>query len=109
MKQFGCIWFAGLVMVAGPALACSPGELTQKQKAYGDAVKIAFDRDPGGDDARRAKAMAVIDRYSGLKPGLLRRHHHRHAVQGKRRAPHMIYKWDNVASCSAVARMERLV
>jgi hypothetical protein len=69
MKQFACIWFAGLVMVAGPALACSPGEFTQKQKAYGDAVKVAFDRDPGGDDARRAKAMAVIDRYSGLKPG----------------------------------------
>ena len=69
MKQFAGIWFAGMVMVAGPALACSPGELTQKQKAYGDAVKVAFDRDPSGDEARRAKAMVVIERYSSLKPG----------------------------------------
>ena len=70
MKQFACIWLAGMVMVAGPALGCSPGELSQKQKAYGDAVKVAFDRDPAGDEARKAKAMAVIDRYSGLKPGI---------------------------------------
>ncbi len=68
MKQLACILLAGMAM-AGPALACSPGELTQKQKAYGDAVKVAFDRDPGGDEARRGKAMAVIERYSGPKPG----------------------------------------
>jgi len=68
MKQLACILLAGMAM-AGPALACSPGELTQKQKAYGDAVKVAFDRDPSGDETRRAKAMAVIERYSGVKPG----------------------------------------
>jgi hypothetical protein len=69
MKHLTCFLLASIAM-AGPALACSPGELTQKQKAYADAVKVAFDRDPSGDDARRAKAMAVIDRYSGLKPGI---------------------------------------
>jgi hypothetical protein len=70
MKQLACVWLAAMVTVAGPAaLACSPGELTQKQKAYADAVKVAFDHDPAGDEARKAKAMAVIDRYSGIKPG----------------------------------------
>jgi hypothetical protein len=59
-----------MVMAAGPALACSPGELTQKQKAYGDAVKAAFARDPGGDDARKAKMMTVIDRYRGLSASM---------------------------------------
>jgi hypothetical protein len=69
MKQLAYILLAGIAM-ASPALACSPGELTQKQKAYGDAVKVAFDRDPSGDEARKARAMAVIERYSGLiKPG----------------------------------------
>jgi hypothetical protein len=70
MKRFAGILLAGMVMVAGPALACSPGELTQKQKAYGDAVKVAFDRDPGGDEGRKAKAMAVIDRYRGLSASM---------------------------------------
>jgi hypothetical protein len=69
MREFACGLLAAMVM-AGPALACSPGELTQKQKAYGDAVKVAFDRDPAGDDARKAKAMAVIERYSSPKPGI---------------------------------------
>ena len=69
MKQLACILLTGIAM-AGPALACSPGELTQKQKAYGDAVKVAFDRDPAGDDARKAKVMAVIDRYRGLSASM---------------------------------------
>jgi hypothetical protein len=69
MKRSVSVLLAGMVMAVGPALACSPGELTQKQKAYGDAVKAAFDRDPAGDEARKAKAMTVIERYSGLKPG----------------------------------------
>ena len=69
MKAFACILVAGLLSAAVPALACSPGELVQKQKAYSDAVKVAFARDPGGDDARKAQALAVIGRYSGLKPG----------------------------------------
>jgi hypothetical protein len=70
MKPFACVLIAGMVMAAGPALACGPGELGQKQKAYGDAVKAAFDRDPSGDQARQAQAMVVIGRYSGLKPGI---------------------------------------
>jgi len=37
---------------------------TQKQKAYADAVKVAFARDPGGDGARQARAQAVIARYA---------------------------------------------
>ncbi|HEY6254740.1 MAG TPA: hypothetical protein VIY51_03005 [Xanthobacteraceae bacterium] len=73
MKQFAHIFahvlVAGLMISAGPAYACSPAELIQKQKAYGDAVKAAFDRDPAGDDARKSQAMVVIGRYSGLKPG----------------------------------------
>jgi hypothetical protein len=69
MNRSVSVLLAGMVMAASPALACSPGELTQKQKAYGDAVKAAFDRDPAGDEARKAKAMTVIERYSGLKPG----------------------------------------
>jgi hypothetical protein len=67
MGRFAFVLLASTVMAASPALACSPAELVQKQKAYGDAVKVAFDRDPAGDDARKAKAMTVIDRYSGLK------------------------------------------
>jgi hypothetical protein len=69
MKKCAYVLVAGMMMAAGPAYSCSPGELVQKQKAYGDAVKTAFDRDPGGDDARKAQAMVVIGRYSGLKPG----------------------------------------
>jgi hypothetical protein len=57
---------AACALSAGMALACSPAELTQKQKAYGDAVKAAFDRDPAGDPARQARAQAVIARYGQL-------------------------------------------
>jgi hypothetical protein len=54
---------------AAPALACSGTYLIQKQKAYSDAVQTAFDRDPGGDEARKSQVLAVIGRYSGLKAG----------------------------------------
>ena len=69
MKKCAYVLVAGMMISAGPAYSCSPGELVAKQKAYGDAVKAAFDRDPGGDDARKAQALVVIGRYSGLKPG----------------------------------------
>ncbi len=69
MRPFGSILLAGLLTAAAPALACSPGDLVQKQKAYADAVKVALDRDPGGDAARQAQARAVIGRYSSLKAG----------------------------------------
>jgi hypothetical protein len=52
-----------IMIAAGPALACSPTELVAKQKAYSDAVKTAFARDPAGDDARKARALALIARY----------------------------------------------
>jgi hypothetical protein len=68
------------------ALACSGADLVQKQKAYGDAVKTAFARDPGGDAARRAKLEAVIARYADLKNSTNGQLHHRHVVQGERRA-----------------------
>jgi hypothetical protein len=51
---------------AEAALACSPAELVQKQKAYGDAVKAAFARDPAGDPARQARMQAVVARYGEL-------------------------------------------
>lgn len=57
----------GLTTAASPAHSCSPAELTQKQKAFGDAAKAAYERDPGGDEARQAKVRQVIERYSGLK------------------------------------------
>ena len=53
--------------MAGPAFACSPAELVQKQKAYADAVKVAFERDPGGDGTRQTKARQIIEHYSTLK------------------------------------------
>jgi hypothetical protein len=65
MKPFVYVLVA-CVLSGGAALACSPAELTQKQKAYGDAVKAAFARDPGGDGARQARAQAVIGRYGEL-------------------------------------------
>jgi hypothetical protein len=50
----------------GAALACSPVELVQKQKAYGDAVKAAFARDPAGDAGRQAQMRAITARYGEL-------------------------------------------
>lgn len=71
MKQRMAIRLAiavtGMTIAAGPAYCCSPAELTQKQKAFADAAKAAYQRDPGGDEARQAKVRAVIERYSGLK------------------------------------------
>jgi hypothetical protein len=65
MKPLICALVA-CALSAGAALACSPAELVQKQRAYGDAVKAAFARDPGGDSARQARAQAVIARYAEL-------------------------------------------
>jgi hypothetical protein len=70
MKRFSAILaigIVGLAMSAGPAHCCSPAELSQKQKAFADAAKAAYERDPGGDEARQAKVKLVIERYSGLK------------------------------------------
>jgi len=58
---------AGITIAAHPAYCCSPAELTQKQKAFADAAKAAYQRDPGGDEGRQAKVKLVIERYSGLK------------------------------------------
>jgi hypothetical protein len=67
MKALAGFLMAGLLMGANPAFACSSTDLTQKQKAYADAVKAAYARDPGGDAARRTKLEAVIARYADLK------------------------------------------
>jgi hypothetical protein len=58
---------ATLLASAGPGVACSPAELIQKQKAYSDAVKAAFERDQAGDQARQARMQAVIDQYKDLR------------------------------------------
>jgi hypothetical protein len=58
---------AAMIMAGGPALGCTPAELTEKQKAFAEAAKAAYQRDPGGDEARQAKVKQVIERYSGLK------------------------------------------
>ncbi len=58
---------AAVTVVAGPAHSCTPAELSQKQKAFADAAKAAYQRDPGGDEARQAKMRQVIERYSDLK------------------------------------------
>jgi hypothetical protein len=67
MKQFACAIVAGMLIWAGPASACSSTDLVQKQKAYADAVKAAFARDPAGDAGRQTQVQAVVVRYSGLK------------------------------------------
>jgi hypothetical protein len=58
---------AAMIMQTGAAHGCSPAELVQKQKAFGEATKAAYARDPGGDAARQAKVRAVTERYSDLK------------------------------------------
>lgn len=60
---------AAITVMAGPAHSCTPAELTQKQKAFAEAAKAAYQREPGGDEARQAKVKQVIERYSGLKNG----------------------------------------
>jgi len=48
-------------------LAAPRTELSEKQKAFAEAAKAAYQRDPSGDEARQAKVKQVIERYSGLK------------------------------------------
>ena len=55
------------LVLTQPAAACSATDLIQKQKAFAEAVKAAFERDPSGDPARQARAQAVIGRYADLK------------------------------------------
>ena len=70
MKTYACILMAGAMISAAPAHACGPTDLIQKQKAFGDAAKAAFARDPAGDTARKAQVQTVIARYSDLKAGI---------------------------------------
>jgi hypothetical protein len=68
--SLGILVAAGVAAIAatsGPAHGCTPAELTQKQKAFAEAAKAAYQRDPGGDEARQAKMRQVIERYSDLK------------------------------------------
>jgi hypothetical protein len=68
MKQFACALIAGMMMAAaGPAYSCSGTDLIQKQKAFADAVKAAYARDPGGDAARQPQVQTVIGRHGDLK------------------------------------------
>jgi len=63
MKCLVAILAAAVTLSAAPASACSSGELQQKQKAFSEGVKAAFQRDPGGDAARRAKVQEITVRY----------------------------------------------
>ena len=63
MNRFVGILIAIALSVV-PAWCCSTTELQQKQRAFGDATKAAFQRDPDGDAARRAKVEEVTARYS---------------------------------------------
>ena len=62
MKRFVGILTA-ITLSVGPAWCCSITELQQKQRAFGDATKAAFQRDPGGDAARQAKVEEVTAHY----------------------------------------------
>jgi hypothetical protein len=66
-RRVGILLLAAMTMQASAAYCCSPAELVQKQKAFGEATKAAFARDPDGDAARQAKVKLVIDRYKDLK------------------------------------------
>jgi len=70
MKAWVSILIAAAALAAKPALACSAVELQQKQKAYGEAAKAAFARDPAGDAARQLKAQDVIARYVASLKGV---------------------------------------
>jgi len=63
MNCLVAILVAAATLSAAPALACSSGELQQKQKAFGEAAKVAFQRDPGGDTARQARVQEITARY----------------------------------------------
>jgi hypothetical protein len=67
MKPLAWALIAGTLLSATPVFACSGTDLIQKQKAFSDAVKAAFERDPSGDTNRQAQVQAIIARYSGLK------------------------------------------
>jgi hypothetical protein len=63
MKIFTALLLAATSLASSQALACSANALQQKQKAYSEAVKTAFARDPAGDAARRAKVQDVVAHY----------------------------------------------
>jgi len=63
MKSLTAVLVAAATLAASEALGCSATALQAKQKAYSEAVKTAFARDPAGDAARRAKVQDVIARY----------------------------------------------
>jgi len=58
---------SGLILAQPAAAGCSATDLIQKQKAFSEAVKAAFERDPSGDSARQARVREVIGRYGDLK------------------------------------------
>jgi hypothetical protein len=69
MKLLNCALVIANLLVSAPALACSATELGQKQRAYADAAKAAYERDPGGDAARQESVQAVIARYKDKMTG----------------------------------------
>jgi hypothetical protein len=62
------IVLAGIVtMWLHPTLACSGPELAGKVKKLSEVTTAAFAKDPSGDETRRARVQAIIDRYRPLK------------------------------------------
>jgi hypothetical protein len=62
------IVMAGLVtMWLHPALACSGPELAGKVRKLSEVTTAAFAKDPSGDETRRARVQAIIDRYRPMK------------------------------------------
>ena len=60
----------GLVITGpAPALACSAPELAEKMKAFAASTAAAFAKDPNGDEARKARVQAIIERYRPSKLG----------------------------------------
>jgi len=69
MTSLTAILVTAMTLAASPAFACSASELQAKQKAFGEAAKAAFQRDPGGHAARQAKLEEVTARYLATLKG----------------------------------------
>ena len=64
------IILAGLAtMWLQPALACSGPDLADKVKRLTEVSMAAYMKGPSGDEARKARVLAIVDRYRSLKDG----------------------------------------
>ena len=61
------IYYAKHGQVGPVAIVAASDESYAQAQVFAEAAKAAYQRDPGGDEARQAKVKLVIERYSGLK------------------------------------------